>query len=182
MPVGVILRRSPGVTRWAKFSWRVIGVLPGAGPADWRELRREAVENGEAVDFHAGTLTLTLHRTDTEAYLVALSAEPPVVFVVLRKPGGADDRLELSAITASAFEAQDYADSGEELVEPVPAPPGLVAWISDFVARHHRDETFVKRQRKRWAEREAVEGGADPRVRSASNVFRAPTARKTEPR
>ena len=56
MPVGIVVRRTPGVTRWAKWAWKVVAVLPGAGPANWRELRRE----GDAVEYHAATLTLDL--------------------------------------------------------------------------------------------------------------------------
>ena len=82
MPVGVIVRRSPGVTRWARVVWRAVGLIPFAGPGAWQELRRE----DETVDYHAGTATLTLWRTDTEAYLTALSGRPPSVFAVLR-PG-----------------------------------------------------------------------------------------------
>ena len=81
LPLGVVLRRQPGVTRWARWVWRAVAVLPGAGPADWRELRRE----GEAVEYHAATLTLELHRAETEAYRVALTNDPPCVYVVLRE-------------------------------------------------------------------------------------------------
>ena len=63
MPVGIVVRRTPGVTRWAKWAWKVVAVLPGAPPANWRELRRD----GEAVEYHAATLTLDLWSTDTEA-------------------------------------------------------------------------------------------------------------------
>ena len=47
IPLGVVIRKSPGVTRWAKWSWAAVAVLPGAGPAQWTELRRE----GDAVDY-----------------------------------------------------------------------------------------------------------------------------------
>jgi|GEM_PF-5408574 len=86
MPIGIIVRRTPGVTRWAAWAWRVVGALPGAGRANWRELRRE----GEAVEYHAATLTLDLWSSDTEAYRVALGAKVPGLIVVLhedREPG-----------------------------------------------------------------------------------------------
>lgn len=174
IPLGVVIRRQPGVTRWAKWIWRPVAVLPGAGPADWRELRRE----GEAVEYHAATCPLTVWRTDTEAYRVALANDPPSVYVVLR-PGEAGEReYHVFAVTASPFEAQDYADSGEELVEPVPMPPALVAWLTDFVERHHRETPFVKRRRDR-VQVEAVEDGkGDPRVRQAADVYRSPASRR----
>ena len=174
MPVGVVLRRQPGVTRWAKWVWRVAGVLPGAGPADWRELRRE----GEAVEYHAATCTLEVHRADTEAYLVALSNDPPCVYVVLRpteRPAEGRE-LDVFTVTASAFEAQDYMDNGEDIVEAVPMPPALVAWLSDFVGRHHKDEKFVKRRRDRVDVEKAEDGKGDPRIRQEADVYRSPAA------
>lgn len=173
LPVGVVVRRTPGVTKWARWSWRAVAVLPGAGPADWAEMRRD----GEAVEYHAGTLDMTLHRTDTEAYLTALSNEPPSVYVVMRDDD--EDRMELVCVTASPFEAQDYADSGDDMVEPLPAPPGLVAWIAAFVERHHVEETFVKRRRDKHRTDLVEDGKGDPRVRQAADVYRSPTSRRS---
>ena len=177
VPLGVVLRRRPGVTRWARWVWRAVAVLPGAGPADWRELRRE----GEATEYHAATLPLTLHRPDPEAYRVALTAEPPVVYVVLR-PGEADAAgpggMCVHAVTASPFEAQDYLDSGEEQVEPVPMPPALAAFVGDFVARHHVEEPFVKRQRVPGGPGPAEDGRGDARIEQPGDVYLSPAARK----
>jgi hypothetical protein len=166
IPVGVIVRQQPGVTRWAKVVWRAAGLIPFAGPGNWQELRRE----GEVVDYHAGTATLTLWRTDTEAYLVALNGRPPSVFVVLR-PGR--QRPELLTVTASAFEAQDYADNGEDVVERLTMPGGLEAWVRVFVARHHVEEEFVKRRRK-GMRTDPQDGVGDARIRQAADVYRAP--------
>ena len=78
--VGVVIRKQPGVTRWAKWVWRAVAVLPGAGDADWVEMRRD----GEAVEYHAATLDLEVHRKETEGYRVSLSNDPPSVYVILR--------------------------------------------------------------------------------------------------
>ncbi len=169
LPVGVVLRQTPGVTRWAGISWRVSGLLPGAAPGHWAELRREAA----AVEYHAATAPLTLWRTDTEAYLVALNATPPCIWVVLRQ-SVPDARPEVLTVTASAYEAQDYADNGEDIVERVPMPEGLRHWIGEFVARHHRDEAFVKRKRRPHMEAIEEDGVGDARVRQAADVFRSP--------
>ena len=56
IPVGIVVRRTPGVTRWAKWVWQVVAVLPGAGPAQWREMRSE----GDTIEYHAATLPLDL--------------------------------------------------------------------------------------------------------------------------
>lgn len=176
LPVGVVLRRSPGVTRWEKWSWKAVDVMPGAALADWKPLRVE----GETTEFHAATLDLTLHRADAEAYRVALTMEPPAVFVVLRKGEGpdADRDLAVHAVTASAYEAQDYLDSGEEIVEPVPMPEGLVAWIRDFTDAHFKDEPFIKRKRDKKRIDLSEDGIGDIRIRQAADVYRAPVTVK----
>ncbi len=176
LPVGVVVRKQPGVTRWAKWVWRAVGVLPGAGPADWRELRRE----GEAVEYHAATCTLEVHRAETESYLVALSTDPPSVYVVLRatEDPEAERDVEVFAVTASAYEAQDYMDSGEDIVEAVPMPPSLIAWLSDFVGRHHKQEKFFKRRRDRVDLEKSEDGKGDARIRQEADVYRSPTGRR----
>lgn len=178
--IGVVVRKQPGVTRWAKWNWRAVAVLPGAPDASWHEMRRD----GDAVEFHAATVTMEVHRAETEAYMVALSNDPPSVYVILRPsehPDAPQD-VEVFGVTASAFEAQDYLDSGEEIVEPVPMPPELIAWLSAFVGFHHKDEAFVKRKRKRWDSDEVEDGKGDARVRQDADVYRSPASRRTAKR
>jgi len=175
MPLGVVLRRQRGVTRWAAWVWRAVAVLPGAPRADWRELRRE----GEAVEYHAATVTLELHRAETEAYRVALTNDPPCVYVVLREVDGSepDPPMRVHCVTASPFEAQDYGDSGEELVEPVAMPPALIAWVRDFVEAHHEDTPFRKRRRDRVEVETREDGRGDPRI-GRGDVFLSPAGRR----
>jgi len=169
--MGVVVRRVPGVTKWAPYHWRAVAVLPGAGPADWRELRRD----GTAVEYHAATLPLDLHGADTEAYLQGITADPPSLYVVLRDTGQPDGPpLDVVLVTASPFEAQDYCDSGEEIVEKVPMPEGLVAWIRDFVTSFHREEAFVKRKRDRARIDLVDDGIGDARIIQTADVYRAP--------
>ncbi|MCA8879828.1 MAG: DUF3305 domain-containing protein [Rhodobacteraceae bacterium] len=171
LPLGVVLRRSPGVTRWAKWSWTVAAVVPGGGPGHWTELRRD----GESAEFHAATVPLELHRSETEGYLVALNGRPPSVYVILRPPPVSETgRPEVSLVTASAFEAQDYADNGEDIVERVPMPDGLAAWVGEFCRRHHAEEPFYKRKRGPRVDASDEDGRGDARIRQASDVYRAP--------
>jgi len=58
IPLGVVIKRVPGVTRWAKWVWKPVSVLPGAAPANWKILRRE----GETVEYHAATVPLDLFQ------------------------------------------------------------------------------------------------------------------------
>lgn len=160
------------MTKWAKWAWKVVAVIPGAGPANWRELRRE----GDVTDYHAATLTLDLWSSDTEAYLVALASDPPGVIVVLREATAIDAAMPWKpvVVTASPYEGQDYLDSGDGLVERVAMPAGMVGWVADFVERHHVEEPFVKRRRDRTRIDLVDDGKGDARIRQMSDVYRAP--------
>ena len=148
-----------------------MSVMPGAAPADWKVLREE----GDSTEYHAATRHLELYRTDTEAYLVALSERIPMIYVVMRATRDAvDTPFEVLLVTASPYEAQDYADSGEEIVEKVPMPEGLVAWIRDFVQDHHEEETFVKRRRNKQRVDLKEDGRGDARISQLTDVYRSP--------
>ena len=174
IPLGIVIRKVPGVTRWVDHVWKAVAVLPGAGPAHWKELRRD----GDVIEYHAATVPLELFRTDTEAYLHGLSTKIPAIYVVMRESEGADP-LDVVLATASPYEAQDYADTGEELVEKVPMPEGLVAWIRDYVEQHHEDEVFIKRRRDKSRVDREENGIGDARIRQTSDVYRAPSAKET---
>jgi hypothetical protein len=173
MPLGVIVRRTPGVTRWARHAWRVSAVLPGAGPARWRELRRE----GEAIEFHAATLPLTLWSSDTEGYVANLRGVRPGITVVLQEAPG-DPPWAAVSVTASAYEGQDALDDAEGLVELVSMPQALHSWIEAFCQEHHVEEAFVKRRRDRKRIDLHEDGRGDARVRQTADVYRVPAQLK----
>lgn len=173
IPVGVVIRRTPGATRWARWHWTASAVLPGAGPADWKELRRD----GEVVEYHAATLMLELHGADTEAYLHGLTAEVPSIYVIMRAADG-DNALEVTLVTASPYEAQDYTDSGEEIVEKVPMPLGLKAWVQDFVDQFHHEVPFVKRKRDKQQIDLVQDGIGDPRIRKDADIYASPAQKR----
>ena len=97
MPVGVVMRRSPGVTRWIAHVWTLAGIVPRAPAADWRMTRTD----GDVIEYHAATLTLQLHRKDTDSLVQNLTSQVPSVWVGLRGGGRPDPVL----VTASPFEA-----------------------------------------------------------------------------
>ncbi|MEH6835775.1 MULTISPECIES: DUF3305 domain-containing protein [Falsihalocynthiibacter] len=175
IPLGVVIRKSPGVTRWAKWAWRAVGVLPGAGPAEWTVLRQE----GDVTEFHAGTVPLNLYVSDTEAYVHELQTRAPSIYVVLSPDTTLPDLpWKVMLATASPYEAQDYCDSAEVQVEKIVMPEGMLAWVADFVNSHHEEEAFVKRKRRDWREDEKEDGIGDPRISQDSDVYRAPRGRK----
>ena len=173
LKVGAVVRRSPGVTRWAREIWKPVAVIPGAPEAFWKEMVRE----GEIVDYHAGTVCMELFRADVESYLVSLNMTVPSVWIIMdrddtnRSPSG----WFVSTITASAYEALDALDSGESIVEPVPVPESLAAWIKEFVDLHYIEEPFKKRQRDKHRVDGIEDGKGDSRIRQQSDVFRAPS-------
>ena len=174
LPVGAVVRRVPGVTRWAKHVWKPVAIIPGAADAFWKEL----VRDGDVVDYHAGTVSLELFRADVEGYLVSLNMAVPSLWVVLDRDetGQSPSEYFLSAITASAYEAQDALDSGESIVEAVPMPESLAAWIKEFVDLHYIEEPFKKRRRDKQRVDVIEEGKGDKRIRQESDVFRAPSS------
>ncbi len=174
--IGAVVRRSPGVTRWARHIWKPVAVIPGAPEAFWKELVRE----GEVVDFHAGTVTMDLFRADVEGYLVSLNMSSPSVWIILdrdqtsQSPSG----WVVSTVTASAHEALDALDSGESIVEPVPIPESLAAWIKEFIDMHYIEEPFKKRRRDEIRVDGVEDAKGDPRIRQESDVYRAPSNMK----
>ncbi|MFC7294929.1 DUF3305 domain-containing protein [Marinobacter aromaticivorans] len=172
LQVGAVVRRSPGVTRWVRDIWKPVAVIPGAPEAFWKEMVRE----GEVIDYHAGTVTMELFRADVEGYLVSLNMAAPSVWVIMdrdvtsQSPSG----WVVSTVTASAHEALDALDSGESLVEAVPIPESLAAWIKEFIDMHYIEEPFKKRRRDEIRVDGTEDAKGDPRIRQDSDVYRAP--------
>ncbi len=151
MPMGIVLERRKIDHPWKAYDWRPVALIPGAGPLDARGDWRLLQEGEGWSRWHAGTLTLELFRKETEGYRVNLSQSPPRIFVVLRSGPDADCAHELVPflVTACPYEAQDYLDSGDDLVEGVAMPPPIIAFVQAFVDQHHVDEPFHKRKRKK---------------------------------
>jgi hypothetical protein len=107
--------------------------------------------------------------------MTCLATQPPSVYVVMRMDG---DAIDFVTVTASPYEAQDYADTGEELVEKVVMPDGLVAIIRDFAETHYEEEVFIKRKRRKWKEDAVDDGKGDARINQMADVYRAPSSRR----
>lgn len=176
MRVGVVMKRSPGTTRWARWVWTASAVLPGAGNADWKVIRSEE----DVTEFHAATVSVWLYVSDTEAYAHELGAREPSLYVILRpsEDENSPSPIEVTHVTVSPYEAQDYADSGEEVVEKISMPTALLSWVADFVRKHHVEEPFVKRRRDKKRVDLKDDGIGDARIVQTSDVYRAPSARR----
>jgi hypothetical protein len=175
MPLGIVVRQSPGATRWMKWAWRVVAVLPGAAPANWKQLRTQ----NEITEFHAATVALELHGADCEAYLTGLADKEPAVYVVMRASDDPERPFHVKLATASPYEAQDYADNGDDIVEKILMPDGVIAWVRDFANAHFEEEVFIKRRRDRARVDGADDGIGDARIAQMTDVYRAPTRKGT---
>lgn len=148
LTVGVVIAREPTDHPWQDFRWSPVELLIG-NPA--LSVGTVINETETQIQYYGGTFTIELHRKETSAYLVNLENDPPVAYIVLREAEDDDEDASLpvmvETLTVSPFEAQDYLDSGEDIVEPLTMPEPLVAWIKRFVATHHEEETFIKRKR-----------------------------------
>ena len=151
MPMGVVVERRDSNNQWIDFDWRVVSVLPGAAEInDWVELRSGTDEQGGWVQYHAATLPLEIFRKETEGYKFNLTLEQPSIFIVMRESDDEEDEHDVFPflVTVCPYEAQDYLDSSEEVVDNVPMPETVMAWLADYIEQHHVDEPFKKRKRK----------------------------------
>lgn len=143
MPLAVVVERRATGNAWQPFDWRTVAVLPEeSADLPWRQ-----VAAGPGWErFAAGSLSVELFPGETAGYRETLASRQPVVFVVLRKKDAGDGVRPLLA-TVCPYEAQCYLESGEEIVDGVPMPPVLQAWVAAFVEAHPV-APFLKRQRQ----------------------------------
>lgn len=144
MTLGVVVEHRRVDLPWATDRWTVVELLPGRPAAEpWTPL-------GEGLGwrrYYAGAVELELYRGETDNYRDNLANERPSVFVILRPEG--DGRVSLHGATIDPGEIEAHSDAGDDLVEAVPLPPHVAAWMAEFVARHHVERPFYKRQRDR---------------------------------
>lgn len=147
--LGVVVTREAIDSPWQDHIWRVASVFLDPPPlADgWREL----VRGERHVQSHIANLELELHRKETAGYIANLSNDPPSVFVILRMgvADGGCEPVHAHLLTASAHDVEAYGHTPDDLIAQVAMPEALRELVVAFVAAHHVEEAFVKRQRKR---------------------------------
>ena len=90
------------VPRWAKWSWRVSGILVGASEAKAQILRHD----GDVIEYHAATVPLELHGADTESQHGRDLGAGSSIYVVMRDNPDNTPLFDVILATASAYEAQ----------------------------------------------------------------------------
>jgi Protein of unknown function (DUF3305) len=161
VPLGIVVARERVNSPWQEFAWRPLSVFTAAQPITrWRKLQ----EGDGFAHFHVATLDLELHRKETTGYAVNLVNGEPSIYVVLREGSthGGDEPVHAHLITASPFDVQAYGHNGDEIIGRVAMPPTVVELVRAFVATHHVEDQFVKRQRVPLPQPEAHVFGQEP--------------------
>lgn len=144
--VGIVVERRKLNNPWQEWSWRAVALAPAIeGAQPWQVLN----QSEGWVRYLAGALPLELHRTATASYRDNLSAEEPQVYVILRADStNAQFPYRPYLATVAPDEAQSHLEAGDDIVDAVPMPAEIVAWVVSFIERHHVEIPVYKRQRK----------------------------------
>src|SRR5262249_27671240 len=127
------------------FVWRPVSILLGTpAAAPWTLL----AGGDDRATFYAGPASIELYRTETANYLSNLASAAPCLWVVLRQREQ-DPPYEVAAVSADPAEGEAYAETGSNLIETVPMPAPIAEAIEAFIAEHHTERRFFKRQRDR---------------------------------
>lgn len=143
IPVGVVVERCKATNPWLDFLWRPVSVLVGEPSSEpWTPLSSD----GDATTFYAGAAVIELHRTETANYRSNLASGAPALWVILR-PTGAEPAYDVFAVTADPAEGEAFTEAGSDLVDTVPMPDTIGERVEAFIAEHHVERPFFKRQR-----------------------------------
>ena len=146
--VGVVVERRKARSPWLELHWRPVSVLVGTpSAAPWTRISEE----GDATTFYAGEAAIELHRTETASYRQNLCSGMPALWVVLRPTAAnsSSPAFDILTVTADPSEGEALTDAGNNLVATVPMPAGIIETIDSFIAEHHVERPFNKRQRNR---------------------------------
>jgi hypothetical protein len=162
MSVGVVVERRKAQSMWLDFVWRPAAILAGLPDTPPWTLLSE--QDGVATYF-AGSAEVELYRTETGNYRDNLFGDG-VLWVVLQ-PSAGERPYELLKVTADPAEGEAFNETGSCIVETLPMPAVVQEFVAAFVAEHHVEQRFTKRQRDQanpeaLARRDgAVKGGGE---------------------
>lgn len=141
LQVAVVMRRERIDNRWQPWRWVLHDVVPHE-EAFGTEPRLLLDDGREQRWLHPG-FTVELFRDDAEGYYLNVTTDAPCWFVLWRMEEEATVAAE--PIPRPAIVTLSYHDAGrwldaQEMVEQVPAPPEVVAWMRQFVEDHYVPE------------------------------------------
>jgi hypothetical protein len=73
--------------------------------------------------------------------------------------GGIEPPYEIATITADPAEGEALTEAGNDVVDVVPMPEPVRVQIEAFIAEHHVERPFYKRQRDRADPESLARGG-----------------------
>ncbi len=141
------MRRERIDNAWQPWRWSLADIVP-AEAGFGSQPRLLLKDDREERWLHPGFL-VELFTDDAEGYYLNVTTQQPCFWVVWRMEEEAtiaDAPVALpQTVTVSYHDAGRWLDA-QETVEQVPAPPGVVQWIQDFVDVHYVVEA-KRRQR-----------------------------------
>ena len=159
--VGVVVERRKAQSPWIDFTWKPVTALAGLpDAAPWTPLSQD----GDGTTFYAGAAEIELYRTETANYRDNLGSSAPMLWVALR-PTGVEPPYEIFAVTADPAEGEAWTETGSDLVDVVLMPEAVRAAIDAFVAEHHVERPFHKRERDRADPEALARRGPMPKER-----------------
>jgi hypothetical protein len=131
--LAVVMEKRRARSPWADVLWQPASVLESDEPAGAARLlvQQDLYEQW----LHPG-FSLQIHRDEMEGYYLNVSSVSPRVFVMWRMDGERGLPLQL---TASYEEGARWLDGGA-LVEALPMPTAVFAWVGEYVERDYRPE------------------------------------------
>ena len=144
--IGLVLERRKPVNPWAEHAWLPHAALAEApAAAAWTPLGG----NDSAEQFYAGPAIIRFHRGETANYRDNLATGAPKLWVALR-PKGFDPPVEVVVVTADPAEGEAHTEAGSTVVDQLAMPENVARALAAYVAEHHVEQEFHKRQRKRY--------------------------------
>lgn len=143
LTVGLVISRHMPSSVWGEPLWvadQALDGLPAAEP--WSVL----AGNREKTTYFAGAYPIHLHSASTGYYRDNLSSERPSIWVVMR-PSGAEPPCEIVLVTVDPTEGEGATETGTNVVGVIDMTPSVAAGVAGFVAQHHVERVFEKRQR-----------------------------------
>ena len=155
-PVAVVVERIPLANRWASEKWQIGAVERDDSPL---EVAIKLSDDATGTRWRFTGFRIELHLSESEGYFLNITAPEPKIFVMWRMldperigADGLSARPEL--VTVSYNEAARLMDGGE-MVDALPLPPDVLAWMQPFVAANYKPETKRKVRRNELYERDA---------------------------
>lgn len=143
LEVALVVARYAPSSPWGEPIWMAVQALEGRPSTEpWSVLS----ETAERRSYFAGMFTVRLHSSSTGFYRDNLTCDAPKLWVAMR-PEGAEPPVEIPLVTPDPTEGEGATETGTYVVSAIDLPPALAAEIAAFVAEHHVERVFEKRQR-----------------------------------